>query len=519
MMTIALVAARDAGVRHPDVDRAIARSARFLRWYVDKGGIPYGDHLPWPGHDDNGKCACAAILFDLLGDSEAAGYFARMGLAAYDERERGHTGNFYNVLWALPGVSRCGPLATGAYFKETSWYYDLARGWRGDFVYQGSPAGEEEHRKYTGWDSTGAYLLTYALPLKSLCLTGKRTYSVKPLSRQEVDESIAAGRDYFSPGGRNGFNYAGRSNGQLLAGLASWSPAVRKRSAQTIGSQEGDFMPTLLKMLAGSDRYARYGACEAMAGQGARADAAMPQLRALLKDPDPWMQSLACNAIAHLGKEARNACINDMLAFAARENTADPRGMAQRAASTAMFAPYPGTKTPTLLNESLEGVDRRLLYPVLRSLLQNSDSVARLSLAPYLSLLTDQDLAVMLPEIVKAVQDMAPSNEMFADGIRQAGLDLLSRKHILDGMMLCVSTIEPRWGNDYKKRLEYLLRYGVHAREVLPALRKRRPEDPGEAAVFDKFIADIQSSTNTPVLVSMTDFIANASANRAGLNH
>jgi hypothetical protein len=518
MMTIALVAARDAGVRNPDVDRAIAKSARFLRWYVDKGGIPYGDHLPWPGHDDNGKCACAAILFDLLGDSEAAGYFARMALAAYDERERGHTGNFYNLLWALPGVSRCGPLATGAYVKETSWYYDLARGWQGNLVYQGSPAGEEEHRKYTSWDSTGAYLLAYALPLKSLCLTGKRTCSVKPLSRQEVDESIAAGRDYFSAEGRNGFSYAGRSNGQLLAGLASWSPAVRKRSAQTIANQEGDFMPALLKMLAGSGRYARYGACEAMAGLGERADAAMPQLRALLKDPDPWMQSLACNAIAHLGKEARNACIDDMLALAARENTGDPRGTAQRAVSTALFTPYPGNSNPTVLNGSLEGVDRRLLYPALRALLQNSDGAARGTLIPYFDLLTDQDLAVMLPDIVKAVENTAPSNEMFADGIRQGGLDLLSRKHIREGMTLCVSTIEPRWGNDYKKRLEYLLRYGVHAREVLPELRKKRPDDRVAAAEFNKFVADIESSTDKPVLVSMKDFIANASAKRVGLN-
>jgi hypothetical protein len=85
---------------------------------VNKGAIPYGDHQPWPGHEDNGKCSTAAVLFDLLGDREATRYFARMSTAAYDERERGHTGNFFNVLWALPGVSRCGPLATGAYMKE-----------------------------------------------------------------------------------------------------------------------------------------------------------------------------------------------------------------------------------------------------------------------------------------------------------------------------------------------------------------------------------------------------------------
>jgi len=90
------------------------------------------------------------------------------------------------VLWALPGVSRCGPLATGAYLKEQSWYYDLARGWDGSFEYQGEPAGGQEHGKYTHWDCTGAYLLACALPLKSLCLTGKKPCSVPALNAKEV---------------------------------------------------------------------------------------------------------------------------------------------------------------------------------------------------------------------------------------------------------------------------------------------------------------------------------------------
>ena len=128
------------------------------------------------------------MLFDLLGDREATAFFAKMGTAGYAEREQGHTGNFFNILWAMPGVARCGPLATGAYWKEQSWYYDLARGPEGGFAYQGSPAGEEEHGKYTNWDCTGAYLLAYALPLKSLDLTGKKPCPVPALSAGEVAE-------------------------------------------------------------------------------------------------------------------------------------------------------------------------------------------------------------------------------------------------------------------------------------------------------------------------------------------
>ena len=267
-MTIALVLARQAGVNDPAVDQAIERSTRLLSWYVNKGAIPYGDHQPWPGHEDNGKCSAGAVLFDLLGEREATVFFARMSTAGYEERERGHTGNYFNILWAVPGVSRCGPLATGAYWKEQSWYYDLARDSDGSFVYQGSPVGEEEHGKYTDWDCTGTYLLTYALPLKSLYVTGKRPCSVPPLNREEADEVIAAGRDFFSLNGKNGYDQ--RKTDELLAGLSSWSPSVRKRSAQALGRREGDFVPTLQKLLHGSDRYGRYGACVAIGYLGSR---------------------------------------------------------------------------------------------------------------------------------------------------------------------------------------------------------------------------------------------------------
>jgi hypothetical protein len=129
-----------------------------------------------------------------------------------------------------------------------------------------------------------------------------------------------------------------------------------------------------------------------------------------------------------------------------------------------------------------------------------------------LNKLTDRDLAVMLPEIIKAIEEMAPSDEMFADDIRTAGLDLLSRLHIREGMALCISTIEWRWGNDYRKRLDFLKRYGAHAKEVLPQLRKKRPESADGAKAFDKCIAAIEASTDAPTLVSLKDFIARASA-------
>jgi len=505
-LTISMVLARQAGVSDPALDKAIARAAAFERWYVNKGAIPYGDHQPWPGHEDNGKCSMAAVLFDLLGDREATEFFAKMSTAAYSERERGHTGNFFNVLWALPAVARCGPLATGAYMKEQAWYYDLARGWDGGFAYQGSPVGEEEHGKYTKWDSTGAYLLSYALPLKSLYLTGKKPSSVPALNRSQVDEVIAAGRDYFSPSGARGSAYEGRTSAQLLAGLSNWSPAVRKRSAQALGQSEGDFVTILLKGLASSNREARYGACEALGLLGPKADAAAPQLRALLKDKDPWLQSLAATALMGLGPEARTASVGDLLQMAVSANPADPRGMVQRAASVALFSPTPGSRGPqSILAGSLDGVDRDLLYPAIQTVLNNQDGATRGSLGRIYGKLTDRDVVALLPAIVKAIEKMAPSNEMFADGIRLAGLDLLSRLHIREGMSLCVLVIEPnRWGSGKRlpKCLEYLGRYGIHAKEVLPQLKAISQGNPDIASA----IVAINASTASPTVVDLKDF-------------
>ena len=523
VLTIAMVVAREAGVKNAEVNRAIAMSAGYLRWYVDKGAIPYGDHQPWPGHEDNGKCSAAAVLFDLLGDREAAAFFAKMSTAGYSERERGHTGNFFNMLWAMLGVSRCGPLATGAYMKEQAWYYDLARQWDGGYVYQGSPIGEEEHRKYTGWDSSGAYLLTYAMPLKSLCITGKKPCSMPALNQKEVEEVIAAGRDYFSTNGQNGYEYTGRTATQLMAGLASWSPAVRKRSARGLARCKEDFVPTLLTMLADANRDTRYGACEALGCLGPRADAAAPKLRALLENKDPWLQSLACTSLSALGSEARRASALDLLCMVPLANPADPRCMAQRPACAALFAPYPGSGGPKgILADSLDGIDRALLYPAIRSALQNEDAVARGSVVRIYRNLTDSDLAALLPAILKAVEKLAPSDEMFGDGIRLAGLDLLSRLHIREGMPLCVSVIEPnRWGAGDRLApcLEYLCRYGVHAKEVLPRLRELRRslvqleqgEQPSKnVELLDKSMAGIAAATASPTVVDVKEFIARA---------
>ena len=230
---------------------------------------------------------------------------------------------------------------------------------------------------------------------------------------------------------------------------------------------------------------------------------------------------MACKAIPALGPEARKASVSDLLRMTVSANPADPRHMAQRADCMALFSPYPGTREPkSILAESLEGVDRQLLYPAVQSVLENDDGAARGSLGRIYGKLTDHDLVVLMPAIIKAIGDLAPSNEMFGDGIRLAGLDLVSQLRIRDGMPLCVSMIEPnRWGGGKRlpKCLEYLARYGVHAKTVLPQLKEMR-RNTGKlgdsATLIDKTIAEIEASTASPTLVDLKEFMARPSSVR-----
>lgn len=507
-LAVGMVLAREAGVKDPALDKAIDRASSFLRWYVNKGAPPYGDHAPWPGHDDNGKSSNVAVLFDLLGDTEAATFFAKMSVAAYDERERGHTGNFFNILWAMPGASRCGPNASGAYWQEQGWYYDLARGWDGNFSYQGSPVGEEEHGKYASWDSTGTYLLAYALPLKSLRITGKGQSSIDTVSKEEASKLIADGRGYFETKKNAPLLYANRSVNDLLTGLSSWSPIVRKRSGEELGRRDGGNLPALIEMLNSPDRDTRYGAVEAFGFLGPKADPAAPHLRTLLKADDPWLRSLAVTSLAKMGDEERRKSLPELLVMLATPIPGDPRGMAQRAATVALFS-----KTGGIMTGSLEGVDRDLLYPAIKSVLKNQDGRTRGELVPMYGKLTDQDIAILLPSVVEAIQKMAPSGEMFSDGIRVAGLDLLSRLGIREGMPLCIKVIEPgRWGigGRLPKCLHSLTRYGAHAKEVLPQLKEIRAaymKSDKDSALIDQTIQAIEASTSTPPVISMDDFV------------
>ena len=511
-LTISLVLARGAGVKDPEVARAIELSARLLRFYIGKGAIPYGDHIPWiENHDDNGKCGMAAVLFNLLGEAKGAEFFSRMSIASHGlERDTGHTGNFFNILWALPGVAQSGPHATGAWMNEFGgWYFDLARRWDGTFLHQGPP--EPENDSYAGWDCTGGYLLAYALPLKKIYLTGKRPAITPPLDAAAAQALINDGRGWSMKDKHSAYDKL--SADQLLERLSSWSPVVRERAAMALGRSKDAPIPPLLKMLESPRLESRYGACQALIALRGRGAPALDLLRKSLTERDLWLRIKAAEALASIGKPAMQTVpqLLELLAQVDTEN--DPRGMQQRYLSFALF------DEGGMLRRSLDGVDRQALYKAVKAGLKNQDGRARGSIGSVYGNLSAEDIKPLLPAIYQAIIEPAPSGEMFADSIRVEGLRLLAKHRIEEGISACVKYTRDQnpWASQERtpELMKILLSYGTHAKAVIPELTKIADYFEKDEKDFPKnlmlmkakcvreTISAIQASTDSPELIRL----------------
>ena len=465
---LSLVLAEKCGVKDKEVLDAINRGCRFFSFYINKGSVPYGDHNPWHNHGSNGKNGIAAVMFDVNGRADGAFFFGRMIAASYGERELGHTGNFFSFLWGPLGTGRVGPAATSAFLDQNRWYYDLARKWDGSFGYQGA----DKSDKYFNWDCTGAYLLTYLLPREKLYITGRGRHKSAELTGEALADTIGAGR--ASPMAGHGLTpYLAKSNADLLKDLASWSPTVRDRASQALAKKPDQAtIDACLKMLTtAEDPNARYGACAALGAM--KAAAAVPELTKALDSNDVWLRIQATYALSAIGDPARNSG-NRLLDLAAAHNPQDPREITQRYLCYALFYPGGAMGKAGLFAKSIEGLDRDKLYTAVRRLLTNDDGRARGTISSIYKHLTYDQLKPLFPAIYKAIRDMAPSDVMFADGIRLRSLDLFAQYRVREGMDLCIDIMEiNRWGKH--RRIEALLdildKYGPAAKAEIPRLR------------------------------------------------
>ncbi|MCE9611334.1 MAG: DUF6288 domain-containing protein [Chthoniobacter sp.] len=496
---MALILAKKCGVEDPEVDQAIERANQFVGSYVGKGTIPYGDHNPTLNcHDDNGKNCEAALVFDLQGMKEGSQFFTKLITASYEDREEGHTGNTFSHQWAGPGVARGGPKAAAAFLKEMRWYYDLARTWKGDFVYQGLGGGGGGY-----WDITTSYMLTYALPLRKIFLTGKDASSETWQSEKDVKEAIEAGR---------AIDYEKLDVPSLMKELGSWSLVVRTRSAEAIAKKKEDVTRSLIQLLEGNDAQARIGACQALRELKVRGAAAVPALTKLLDHDDLWLRVCAGEALAGIGEPAR-AALPAMLKACARKDPRDPRGFQRRGLAFSIFYPGGALGGKGLLGASIEGVDRTLLYPAIASVAETDDGRARGCLRSAYQFMTLEDVRAMGPVIVKSIAEKAPSGEMFASGVRLAGVKMLAKYRIKEGIPLCHVAMDwKNWGAGERITacFDALKAYGAHALPVLQAIEREWNADEAtrnslkpQIEQLKVLMAAAESDQNPPALISL----------------
>jgi hypothetical protein len=444
---------------------------------VDKGAIPYGEHMPWANHDNNGKNAMAAMLFALQGNRVTeTRYFAKMVTASYQNREYGHTGQGFSYLWGALGANAGGPAAVAAFVKQASWHLDLVRRCDGSFSYDGGeqygPGKTDDNPYYGksgsyGLSPTATYLLTYSLPLKKLLLTGRESNQANWLGPEDVAEAIASGR--FD------LERQAASTAELLDVLGDWSPVTRGWAAEEIGRRPHPetMVAPLLAMAEGTDAHKRQGAAEAL-GYLKRPEA-LPVLVRLLAHDDRWLRFKAAEAIRRMGGEAKPVLPDILTAMAATAeplqpvNWADPIQLTHGQLAAALF--------DGPLANALKDSDPKLLHPAIRVVAQNADGMARATLRGFFEhALTETDVMALAPDILAAVKTRCPADTMFGNEIRMGGFKALTKHHFEEGIEAGVIFAKTQGGHGSENRtgeiMKELVSYGTAARTAIPGLKE-----------------------------------------------
>ncbi len=474
---LAIVMGKKCGVADPEVDAAIARAAGFFGYFVDKGSIPYGEHEPWPYHENNGKVSMSAVLFALQGNKvKEAQFFAKMATAGYRSRECGHTGQGFSYLWSALGANVGGPAAAAAFVHEASWHLDLVRRCDGSFTYDGGEqygAGKTDDDTYYGKSGyyglspTATYVLTYALPLKKLCITGKEAKPANSLSAAEVTSAIASGR----------FDTARTkmTPKELVAAFGDWSPIVRGWAADELAERpEAKAMVSELIALAdGKDVHVIQGACEAL-GE-IKSVEALPVLVRRLSHPDRWVRFKAAQAIKKMGGAAKPA-IPEILGALVQTtepllpvNWADPIQLTHGQLAATLF------EGP--LADAVQAADPKLLYPAIQAISRNADGMARAKLRSFFDRrLKLEDVVALAPDIFAAVKTPSPADTMFSNEIRMGGFKALTKYNFKEGVEVGVEFAKTQGGHGSENRtgeiMKEIVKYGTAARGAIPGLRE-----------------------------------------------
>lgn len=527
-LMIVLPMAEKCGIDHPEVRAAIERGDDFFSYFIGKGTIPYGDHgaaNQW--FDDNGKSGAAAIVFELLDKPKGTRFFSEMVLAsAPSGREVGHTGHYWSHLWGGIGAIRAGDRGLQTFMQEMNPIFTLERQHNGRFAFQDNLGEKGDRGKpKSKWDCTGARLLQLCAPRRTLLITGRQTPHQTHLSQARIDEILQAGRLDIDKAAR-----AKLSVKQILKWLADPLPATRTMAVRALDEREINCVDQLIDMLDSPNRYARYGAAEALGKVGFASQKAADKLIDIMQnDDDTHFRVIAINSLIDsnpklgLSKVAKPA-IPVLLKMAAQPAAPDdPRRVLQHDIARALF--YNGTaqKVKGLLpRHGLDDADRHLLVPAVRAILTNANGWARSTTSSYIyPRLTEAERQQLWPDIYLASRYIAPSGIMFATGVRTKGLQLMADHGVAEGVYLSAWYI--RWQKNHgaagrvPDALAALETYGKNAQPMIPYLQehveywksKRRPgREVGPDDTANRILATIERikhADQAPPMQSIAD--------------
>ena len=517
---LTIVLGKKAGVKHPEIDPAIARAANFFGYYVNRGSIPYGEHQPYYGehqlqgqsrtyydHCSNGKDGLAAVMFSNMGDKPLqTEYFTRMSVAGFKGEQYGHTGQGFSYLWTTLGAAMGGPQAAAQYLKQVRWDRDMRRRSDGSFVYEGgeqwAPGMGKDYwdDSYSYWGNpTAYYLLHAALPMKKLCITGKHVTPANQLSPKAVSDAIWAAE------------FTGRcatyTKEQLVAALGDWDPIVRFNAATELSVRpDGPSLIPMLITMAENPASAnqREAACTALGCM--KATSAVPALTRRLSDTDVWVRAKAAKALGQLNAAAAPA-VPDMLSafvknvaptypFESGFNWSDPLQIANGYLAEALFRQLGGNTIKA---------DKNLLYPAVRAGIKQPAGMWRDILSGFVQdQLTLTDVVTLAPDLFADALTEGPCDRMFTSGPVGAAMMALSKQKIDEGIDISLGNVT-YWGQLGKSALGSLPGYGEAARRALPVLRTYLaawPPGDNNAPIIIHTIDAIEAATTTPTLVN-----------------
>jgi Family of unknown function (DUF6288) len=476
MMALAL--GKKCGIENKEVVDAIKRGDIFFSYFIGKGMIPYGDDEPYATFDDNGRAGEGAIVFDFLNKKDGREFYSEMTLGeAPSGRDLGHTGCYWSHLWGGIGAARAGTKGLQVFMKEMDYIFTLERQVDGRFVYQGNTGQADKGDKLglakDTLDCTGARLLQLCVPRRKLYLTGKDTPTATHLTDSRIEQILHAGRLSINTEAQQAL-----SKDEICALVSDPMPAIRTVGVNTLYERKINMVDTLMTMLDSDNRYARYGAAEALGRVGFQSKPAVQKLMTIIeKSDDTRMRICAINALwdkdpaTGLVKVAGDA-IPLLLNTTLKHTDDDPRRVMQYITAKALFIKY-----GLLKYHNIEAKDRPLLVPAMKAWLANQNSrVRQLVTDTVYDMLTEQELAQLWKDIYHSARHTSVSGVGRAGAVSTDGIELLAKHRAEEGMNLAVWYM--RWQREHGSKIrmpmlaEALESYGANAQPFLPYLEQ-----------------------------------------------